>query len=58
MARYLATIDVMLKALVNDPQGLAVVDGLSTLGFDGVDTVRASHVAEAVSFRIAGLKET
>ena len=40
MARYLATIDVMLKALVNDPQGLAVVDGLSTLGFDGVDTVR------------------
>ena len=25
---------------------------------DGVDTVRAAHVAEAVSFRIAGLKET
>lgn len=38
--RYLARIDVMLKALVNDPQGLTVLDGLKTLGFDGVDGVR------------------
>ena len=38
--RYLARIDVMLKALVNDPQGLTVLDGLKTLGFDGIDRVR------------------
>ncbi len=39
-ARYMARIDVMLKALVNDPQGLTVLDGLKTLGFDGVESVR------------------
>ena len=39
-ARYLARIDVMLKALVNDPQGLTVLDGLKTLGFESVDRVR------------------
>ena len=38
--RYLARIDVMLKALVNDPQGLTVLNGLKTLGFDGIDRVR------------------
>lgn len=38
--RYLARIDVMLKALVNDPQGLTVLDGLKTLGFESVDRVR------------------
>ncbi|HJM76602.1 MAG TPA: phosphoribosylformylglycinamidine synthase subunit PurS [Dehalococcoidia bacterium] len=37
---YLARINVMLKALVNDPQGLTVLDGLKTLGFDGIDRVR------------------
>ena len=34
MATYLAHINVMLRPLVNDPQGLAVRDGLHALGFD------------------------
>ena len=46
MADYLARIDVMLKPLVNDPQGLAVRDGLHTLGFDGVRTVRVGKRIE------------
>jgi phosphoribosylformylglycinamidine synthase PurS subunit len=59
MARYLATIDVMLKALVNDPQGLAVVDGLSTLGFDGVDTVRiGKHIEITLDAADTGAAET
>lgn len=37
---YDAAIDVMLKPLVNDPQGLAVRDGLHELGFEGVRRVR------------------
>ena len=45
-ARYAARIDVMLKPLVNDPQGLAVRDGLHTLGFDGVDAVRVGKHIE------------
>ncbi|MEZ4503823.1 MAG: phosphoribosylformylglycinamidine synthase subunit PurS [Dehalococcoidia bacterium] len=40
MPTYLARIDVMLKPLVNDPQGLAVRDGLHELGFGGVRRVR------------------
>ena len=43
---YLARIDVMLKPLVNDPQGLAVRDGLRTLGFEGVTTVRVGKRIE------------
>ena len=45
-ARYAARIEVMLKPLVNDPQGLAVRDGLHTLGFDGVDAVRVGKHIE------------
>ena len=33
-------IDVTLKPLVNDPQGLAVRDGLHALGFPGVASAR------------------
>lgn len=33
-------IDVTLKPLVNDPQGLAVRDGLHALGFGGVASAR------------------
>ena len=40
MTTYLAHINVMLRPLVNDPQGLAVRDGLHALGFEGVATVR------------------
>ena len=45
-ATYFARIDVMLKPLVNDPQGLAVRDGLHTLGFEGVQTVRVGKHLE------------
>ena len=43
---YLASIDVMLKPLVNDPQGLAVRDGLHALGFGDVETVRVGKHIE------------
>ncbi len=46
MPDYLARIDVMLKPLVNDPQGLAVRDGLHTLGHAGVRTVRVGKRIE------------
>jgi len=40
MATYLAHVNVMLRPVINDPQGLAVKDGLHSLGFEGVSTVR------------------
>lgn len=40
MATYLAHVNVMLRPLINDPQGLAVRDGLHSLGFEGVSAVR------------------
>lgn len=43
---YRARINVMLKPLVNDPQGLAVKDGLLTLGFQDVATVRVGKNIE------------
>jgi phosphoribosylformylglycinamidine synthase len=46
MPDYRARINVMLKPLVNDPQGLAVRDGLHTLGFAGVQTVRVGKHIE------------
>ena len=46
MASYLARINVMLKPVVNDPQGLAVHDGLGNLGFAGVDSVRVGKRIE------------
>ncbi len=46
MPDYLARIDVMLKPLVNDPQGLAVRDGLHSLGFAGVSRVRVGKRIE------------
>lgn len=46
MASYLARIDVMLKPVVNDPQGLAVQDGLGNLGFSGVQSVRVGKRIE------------
>lgn len=38
--RWLAQVYVSLKPAVNDPQGLAVRDGLHMLGYDDVDGVR------------------
>ena len=40
MSTYLAHINVMLRPLVNDPQGLAVAGGLQSLGFTGIEAVR------------------
>jgi phosphoribosylformylglycinamidine synthase PurS subunit len=46
MPAYLAAIEVMLKPLVNDPQGLAVLDGLKNLGFTGAERVRVGKRIE------------
>ncbi len=55
---YLARIDVMLKPLVNDPQGLAVRDGLRELGFGGVQAVRVGkHIEVTVEAESAGAVE-
>ena len=40
MATYIAHVNVMLRPVINDPQGLAVRDGLHSLGFDSVTAVR------------------
>ncbi len=40
MPRWQAGVTVMLKPVVNDPQGLAVESGLQQLGFRGVSNVR------------------
>lgn len=46
MPSYLARIDVMLKPLVNDPQGLAVAGGLRDLGYEAVQSVRVGKRIE------------
>lgn len=38
---YLAEVLVSLKPVVNDPQGLAIRDGLRSLGYAEVEAVRA-----------------
>jgi phosphoribosylformylglycinamidine synthase PurS subunit len=48
MTTYQAHINVMLRPLVNDPQGLAVRDGLHALGFDGVTAVRVGKRIEVI----------
>lgn len=50
MPEYLVRIDVILRPLVNDPQGLAVRDGLHALGFADVATVR---VGKRIEVRVA-----
>lgn len=49
---WLVEVFVSLKPAVNDPQGLAIADGLHMLGYDEVQDVRAGkymqlHVAGA-----------
>jgi phosphoribosylformylglycinamidine synthase len=41
MSAYVAEVYVVLKPLVNDPEGLVIGDGLRNLGFTGVQTVRS-----------------
>ncbi len=46
ITRWLAEIRVMLKPSVNDPQGLSIRNALRTLGFDGVEDVRAGKLIQ------------
>ena len=46
MASFLARVFISLKPTVNDPQGLTIADGLRSLGFDGVESVRAGKYIE------------
>lgn len=43
---YLARVYVTLKPTVNDPQGLTIQGGLKSLGFEGVESVRAGKYME------------
>jgi phosphoribosylformylglycinamidine synthase PurS subunit len=43
---WLAEIAVMLKPSVNDPQGLSIRGALRTLGFAGVEDVRAGKLIQ------------
>ena len=44
--RFLARVDVTLKPTVNDPQGLTILGALRSLGFAGVESVRAGKYME------------
>lgn len=46
MPQYKAEIHVTLKRTVNDPQGLTIRGGLHSLGFAGVEAVRAGKYIE------------
>jgi phosphoribosylformylglycinamidine synthase len=41
MAAFSADVYVVLKPLVNDPEGLVIRDGLRNIGFPDVETVRS-----------------
>jgi phosphoribosylformylglycinamidine synthase subunit PurS len=43
---WIAEIRVLLKPSVNDPQGLSIRSALRTLGFAGVDDVRAGKLIQ------------
>ena len=45
-AAWLARVVVTLKPVVNDPQGLAVTDGLHNLGYAGVESTRVGKYIE------------
>lgn len=44
--QFLAKVYVTLKPAVNDPQGLTVLGGLKTLGFQSVGSVRVGKYLE------------
>ncbi len=44
MTEFAASVRVMLKPSVNDPQGLSIRNALHTLGFDSVRDVRAGKL--------------
>jgi phosphoribosylformylglycinamidine synthase len=41
MAKFKAEVFVVLKALVNDPEGLVIRDALRTIGYNEVTSVRS-----------------
>lgn len=43
---FLAKVYVTLKSTVNDPQGLTVLSGLNSLGFQSVESVRSGKYWE------------
>lgn len=43
---WLAKVYVTLKPVVNDPQGLAILEGLHSMGYAGVEEVRAGKYLE------------
>jgi len=43
---WLARVHVLLKPVVNDPQGQAIQGGLKSLGFESVQRVRAGKYFE------------
>jgi phosphoribosylformylglycinamidine synthase len=43
---YLAKVYVTLRPSINDPQGLAILGGLHTLGYAAVASVRAGKYLE------------
>lgn len=45
---WLVEVFVSLKPAVNDPQGLAIRDGLHMLGYDEVENVRAGKYMQLV----------
>jgi len=46
MAIWLARVHVVLKPVVNDPQGQSIQGGLRSLGFASVERVRAGKYFE------------
>ena len=43
---WLAKVNVVLKPVVNDPEGLAIQGGLKSLGFEQVTDVRSGKLLE------------
>jgi phosphoribosylformylglycinamidine synthase subunit PurS len=46
LPRWRARVIVTLKPVVNDPQGLAIRDGLHQLGYADVQAVRAGKIID------------
>jgi phosphoribosylformylglycinamidine synthase subunit PurS len=46
MTVWVAEIRVLLKPSINDPQGLSIRNALKTLGFNGVEDVRAGKLIQ------------
>lgn len=46
--RFLARVQVSLKPMVNDPEGTTIAGALGSLGFDGVESVRAGRYFQVV----------